>query len=91
MHRSDIVLFCKALVFLLITTLASADSLQIIEYDYDKAGHLTGIKDHIQTQPPSILTIRPAYIHQQSSVQFTVSGNNLAGAKVSTRVAGLQG
>ena len=62
---------------------AYADSQRIVDFGYDAAGNLISVDTQLQSAPPIIHSIDPAFINRGLTKAFTVSGDNLLGAEVS--------
>lgn len=74
---------------LLLVSLAAADSQRIIEYDYDGAGNITGVRSELNEGPPDVTEIKPVFVGRESTIAMVATGSNLARASVATAVPGL--
>ena len=66
-----------------------ADSQRIVDFGYDAAGNLVSVDTQLQSAPPVVDTLDPAFINRGLTKAFTVSGDNLISAEVSVSSPGL--
>lgn len=60
-----------------------ADSQRIVDFGYDAAGNLVSVDTQLQSAPPVVNSLDPAFINRGLTKAFTVSGDNLISAEVS--------
>lgn len=68
---------------------AHADSQRIVDFGYDAAGNLISVDTHVQSAPPNVGGVDPAFINRGLTKAFTANGDNLFGAEVSVTGSGL--
>ena len=81
-------LYCLCLSLRLFTSTAFAQSYEgsreVIQYTYDDVGNIVGVTKDILQAPPTITAIVPGTLRIGSTIQFTLTGTNLANAKITT-------
>ncbi|MDZ4350344.1 MAG: IPT/TIG domain-containing protein [Xanthomonadaceae bacterium] len=82
---SVLLLFCS----LVLATGALAQTRLIERYSYDAAGNIIGIDATVVDGPPRVVDIAPDRIFAGTEREFVITGQNLAGASVSTEWPGL--
>lgn len=82
----------KWAAFILATLLSLpifADSQRIIDYQYDGAGNIIGIRSGRNLGPPDVTQLNPAFVNQGSSIFVEATGVNLFRADVTTAATGI--
>lgn len=82
----------KWAAFILATLLSLpifADSQRIIDYQYDGAGNIIGIRSGRNLDPPDVTQLNPAFVNQGSSIFIEATGVNLFRADVTTAATGI--
>ncbi len=69
---------------------AYADSIRIIELEYDDAGNLIGTTSRVITEPPIIASLTPRAINIGQTQAFTALGSNLVEMAIVTSNPGLE-
>ncbi len=54
-----------------------ADSQRTVDFGYDAAGNLISIDSQVQSAPPRVDNLDPAFINRGLTKAFTASGDNL--------------
>jgi hypothetical protein len=78
-----------AIVLCCLGSTTHADSQRVVDFGYDAAGNLISVDTQVQSAPPIIDDLSPAFINQGLTKAFTVTGNNLLGAEVTVSGSGL--
>ena len=68
----------------LFVTVAWAQSREVIQYTYDDAGNIVGIDRDTLQAPPTITAVAPTTLRIGPRAQVTLSGANLANARITT-------
>ena len=66
-----------------------AQSQRVIEYEYDGAGNLIGIRSELNTAPPDVTDISPRFVEINTTTIMVATGTNLSNALVTTTTPGL--
>ena len=72
-----------------ITPWASAETQRFIDYDYDAAGNIIGVRSGVNLASPDVITITPAFINKEKISFMSATGSNLFRAEVTTITPGL--
>ncbi|MEQ8938274.1 MAG: hypothetical protein RLT30_06190, partial [Gammaproteobacteria bacterium] len=67
----------------------SADTQQVIDYEYDAAGNIIAIRAAKNLGPPDVTSISPPFINKETISEFTATGVNLANAGISLSATGI--
>jgi hypothetical protein len=68
---------------------AHAQTMRIVEYDYDAAGNIIAIRSARNFASPVVSSLSPAFINQDATIIVLVSGQDLGFSDVTTSVPGL--
>ena len=85
----SIIRWAAFIVITLLSLPVFADSQRIVDYQYDGAGNIVGIRSGRNFGPPDVTQLNPAFVNQGSNIFIEATGVNLFRADVTTAATGI--